>query len=257
MRSERATALSGQRLVLLVVAGLLSGAATLAIGILLFGDFGSTEGRILASIAVVAGYGLLTLPAAALRDQRRLLVLATGIVALAIVGAALGIAAIWWQDGPPDVLGKTVGTVTGCLVAAVQVAALAVRRGEQDPTVVRRLFAASCVAVIALAAMFTALLWAEDVGERYIRFFGALVVLDALLVALQPIFARVRPTTTLYRLRIVVAPQETVELAIEARDAAAAATQAIRAQERDGRRVLLVEFTDSGVPGSKMREFAD
>ena len=52
---------SGKRLVLGVVAALLSGAAALAIGILLFGDFGTTEGRILASTALLAGYGLLIL----------------------------------------------------------------------------------------------------------------------------------------------------------------------------------------------------
>jgi hypothetical protein len=81
MRSELATAITGKRFVLLAVADLLTAAAALAIGILLFGDFGSTEGRILATTALLAGYGLFALPAAVLRDQRRLaaLTIACGV----------------------------------------------------------------------------------------------------------------------------------------------------------------------------------
>jgi len=64
MRDERAMADTGRRLVLLVAAALLCAAAALAIGILLFGEFGATEGRILGTIAILAGYGLAGLPAA-------------------------------------------------------------------------------------------------------------------------------------------------------------------------------------------------
>ena len=58
-------------MLLFAVAVLVSAAAALAIAILLFGHFGQTEGRILATTAILAGYGLLTLPAAMLRDQHR------------------------------------------------------------------------------------------------------------------------------------------------------------------------------------------
>jgi hypothetical protein len=64
---DDARPITGKRLVLLAVAGLLTAAAALAIGILLFGDFGSTEGRILATTALLAGYGLLTRAARGLR----------------------------------------------------------------------------------------------------------------------------------------------------------------------------------------------
>jgi hypothetical protein len=120
---------------LLAVAALLTVAAALAIGILLFGDFGSTEGRILATTALLAGYGLFCLPAAMLHDRRQAPLLAAGVAALA--------------------------------------------------------------------------LWADLDSERYGRAFGALVVLNVLLVALQPILARARTA------------------------------------ERDGLRVLRVEFPDA------------
>ncbi len=236
----RAPAISGRRLVLLAVAALLSAVGLLAIGILLFGDFGGTEGRILGTTAVLAGYALLALPAAILVDQRRLPQLAATVIALALAGAALAMVGIW-QDGAGDDLGRTIGTVTVWLVATTQVAALAARRREQDSRVVRALFAASSALAAVVAAMFTALVWAEPDSEGYARVFAALIVLDVLLVALQPILARARPTERAYPLRLLIAPDETVEVLVEASDLAAAAAKAIRAVERDGRTVLRLE----------------
>ena len=236
----RGRAISGKRLALLVVAAFLSAAAALAIGILLFGDFGATEGRILATTALLAGYGLLALPGAILRDQQRLAGLAVGVIVLAVLAAALGVVSVW-QTEPSDALGNAVGTLTAWLVAAAQVAALAARQGDHDPGWVRRLFAASTVLVVIVAAMFTALLWAELEREGFIRVFAALVVLDALLVALQPLFARTRPVGAVHRLRVATASGETIELHVEAPDLAAAAAKAIRTVEREGRRVRLLE----------------
>ena len=240
------TGTSGKRVLLLVVAGLVSAVAALAIGILLFGDFGSTEGRILATTALLAGYALLTLPAAILRDQRRHPRLTTLVVALAVAGAALASTAVWLNE-PSDTLGKTIGTVTACLLAAVQVSALAARRREQDPRTVRGLFAASSVLAGVVAAMFAVLMWAEIDREGYARVFGALIVLDALLVVLQPILARARPAGTARRLRVVVAPGETVDMTVEAPDLATAVSKAVRTLEREGHQVLMLEIAD-GAP---------
>jgi len=234
---ERPPPLTGKRVVLLAVAGLLTAAAALAIGILLFGDFGSTEGRILATTALLAGYGLLTLPAAILRDQRRARALIAVVFALAVVAASLATVAVWSRE-PPDSLGKAVGTATGWLVAAVLPTALMLRRGEHDPRVVRVLFTASSALVVVLALMFTVLLWAELDSERFGRIFGALVVLEVLLVALQPILARARPDARVHRLRLRVATGATIDLTIEAPDLSAAASKAIRAVEREGHHVV-------------------
>lgn len=243
--------ITGKRLVLLAVAGLLTGAAALAIGILLFGDFGSTEGRILATTALLAGYGLVTLPAAILRDRRQAAALTGTVVALAVAGASLATVAVWIDGG--DVLGKAVGTVNGWLVAAVLPATLMLRRRENDQRVVRLLFVASSALVVVLALMFTALLWAEIDSERYGRIFGALVVLDVLLVALQPILARARPRSTVHRLRVAVAPDEWIGLTVEAPDLAAAASEAVRTVERDGHRILGLEFSATADRGGPVR----
>jgi peptidoglycan/LPS O-acetylase OafA/YrhL len=239
------TPTSGRRLVLLAVAALLTGAAALAIGVLLFGDFDETEGRILATTAVLAGYSLLALPAAILRDQRRLPALAAVVLALTAAAATLAIAGIW-TDEPGEAFGKALGTVNGWLVASVQIAALALRRSERDPRSVRWLFGVSSSLVILLATMLTVVIWAEIDSEGFGRVFGALLVLNVLLVVLQPVLARIRPAGRTHLLRVVVAPQETVDLTIEAVDVAAAASKAIGMLEPDGRRVLHVSFVDRG-----------
>lgn len=49
----------------------------------------------------------------------------------------------------------------------------------------------------------------------------------------------------MHRLRVRVASDELVDLTVEAPDLAAAAAKAIRTVERDGHRVLGLEFTDA------------
>jgi hypothetical protein len=242
---DRERTITGKRLVLYAVAALLIAAAALAIGILLFGDFGSTEGRILATTALLAWYGLLTLPAAVLRDQGRAPALSAAIVVLAVAAASLTTAAVW-SDEPSDALGKALAVANGWLVAAVQPATLALRRGKQDARIVHLLFSGSTVLVILLAAMFSFLIWAELDSEPYGRAFGALLVLDLLLVALQPIVARAaRPRAIVHRLRISVARDGPIELTVEASHLADAASKAIRTLEGEGHRVLGLEVVAS------------
>ncbi len=216
-----------RRMVLLGVAALLSFAAALAIGVLLFGDFGSTEGRVLATTAALAGYGLLALPAAMLYDRRRLPGLAVGVTVLACCAAVTVIALIWNPDAPES-LGKSVATANAWLIATVQAAALSLRRQPRDPAAVRRLFAVSTALVVALAGALTAVLWAEIDSAGVARVLGSMLVLDVLLVALQPILARARPAQRAQRIRVELESGDAVELEIEAPSRAAAAARAIR-----------------------------
>lgn len=231
----------GRRLLLLGVAGLLCASALLAIGILLFGHFGRTEGRILATTALLGGFGLLALPAAILADRGTLRALVVAVVALDLAAASLALAALW-SDAPGEALGKTFGTALFLLLAVVQTAALAGRRRASDPNLVRALFRASVLLAALAAALLTGLVWSQPDGEAAGRAAGSLVVLDALAVALQPILARARPAPAPVHLRATVAGGERVELTIDAPDPASAAAKAIRALEREGRHVRLLEL---------------
>jgi hypothetical protein len=177
-----------RRILLLAVAGLLSVAALLAIAILLVGRFGDTERRVIGTTLLLAGYGVVSLPGVVLLDKGRARTLAEGAVVLAAAGAVLGLVSIWGFSAV-EAVGKSVGTATILALAAAQVAALTARRVERDPTVVRELFAASCGTAALAAGAAAAAIWAQPSGTLYARLIGALVVLDLLLVALQPVTA--------------------------------------------------------------------
>lgn len=237
--------MTGRRILLLCVAGLLSASALLAIAILLVGRFGSTEGKILSSTALLAGYGLIALPAVMLFDQGRLRALALATASLVAVSAALALASVW-TPSHPDALGRSMGTATVLALASAQVSILSARRRERDSIVVRRLFAASCGTGALAAVAASALLWAQPHAGTYPRLLGALVVLDLALVALQPVLARARPAGPVHRLRIVSSSGEPVDVAIEGGDIASAVAKAIRAAERDGSCVVGVEVREPG-----------
>ncbi len=232
-----------KRILLLGVAGLLSSSALLAIAILLVGRFGSTEGRILGSTALLAGYGIVALPAVWLLDQGRFRALALTTAWLPAVGASLALASVWTHS-PPDALGRSVGAATVFALAGAQVSALSARHMERDSPVVQRLFAVSCGTGSLIALLGSAFIWAQPNGNLYPRLLGALVVLDLLLVALQPILSRARPGGPVHHLRVAVDSGEVVAVTIEGGDLATAAAKAIRSVERDGRHVVGLEVGD-------------
>ncbi len=247
----------GKRIILFGVAASLSASALLASGILVFGDLGETERRILATTALIAAYGLLALPAGMLFDQARFRALATAVLTLAVAGLSLALVAVWVSSAPEE-LGKTVATVTVFAVAFTQTAALSIRRSDGDPPLVRRLFAGSVALALTLAAMTTAAAWGDIGREGYYRIMGALAVLDVLLVALQPILALTRPRRRVYRLSVLVEPQGPAEIEVEAEDFAKAASLAIRTLEQGGGRARRVELLEqTSTPRVRRNDQAD
>lgn len=245
MTLRRHPTANGRRTLLLAVAALMCSAAALAIGILLLGDFGGTEGRILATTLLLAVYGALAVPAAILWDQRRLPALAAACAALSAVGASLNVFAVW-SEGAGDEFGKMIATVTFFLVAAVVTAALATRS-------LHRLFFPSVALAAIAASMATAAVWAETEREGYLRLLGAVVVLDVLLVALQPLLLRARRDPRVRQLRIADTAGHTTDVTVQADSLADGAAKAIRYVERQGRHVRsleVLERVDSSPNGS-------
>jgi hypothetical protein len=175
-----------RRILLVGVAGLLCASALLAIAILLVGRFGDTEQRIVATTLLLAGYGVILLPGVVLLDRGRCRTLAEGAIGLAVAGAGLAIVSVWGFSDT-DAVGKSVGTTTILALAAAQTAALAARRTKRDPPAVVQLFVASCVTATLAAGGAVALIWTQPSTGFYPRLLAALVVLDLLLVALQPL----------------------------------------------------------------------
>lgn len=247
---------SGKRLVLAAVMASLCLTAAIAIAILLFGQFGETQGKILGSTLSVGGYGLLAVPAAVLVDQGRYRPLAFANATLAAASLALVLGAIWAEGDPPVALVKLTFSASACALAAGQIAALAARRLPADPPSVRRAFAGSNVVVLTLAAMVVVAIWVDIDSERtlpilYYRTLGALGVLDVLLVALQPILAKMHSGEgTTNHLSLLVEPGGLVELTVPGDDFSRAVARAIRQVERGGGRVVRIDRIDPPAPSA-------
>jgi hypothetical protein len=230
------TSISSRRVLLLGVAAVMCAAAALAIGILLFGDFGGTEGRILITTILLAVFGALAVPAAVLWDQRRLPLLAASCTSLAAAGAAANIVGVW-ADSDSETFGKVSATIVFALLPTVVTAALAARPRH-------RLFPASVALAYLAAALATGAMWAETENETYLRVLGAVLVLAVLLVALQPLLLRARRERVSRPLRLVDDTGRSFELVVESDSAADAAARAIRNAERQGRHVRSLELLE-------------
>ncbi|MGH3127909.1 MAG: hypothetical protein ACRDPX_08315 [Gaiellaceae bacterium] len=232
-----------RRLLLSAVAGVLTLTALLAIAILLFGSFGETEGRILGTTIFLALFGLLSLPAAILLDQKRLPGLAALLFALSVAGFALATAGIWIGD-PPEAFGKLTATVIAFGIAAAQTGALVARRREDDTLLLRVLFAGSTSLAFMLAALGSTAIWAEVDSQLFLRTFGAAVVLDVLLVALQPVLALLRRPQRSYVLHLRLDEAGEIDVTVEASRLSRAAARAIDDAEHAGAAVVSVEVVD-------------
>jgi hypothetical protein len=221
-----------KRALLLMVALLLSATALLAITVLLVGRFGSTEGRILGSTALLAAYGLVALPAIVLLDKERARRLASAAVAFAMLAALLALLTVWSRSNS-DAVGRAVGSVTIVALAFSQVCALTARREQEDPVSVKRLFTASCATVAVAAGMGVTFVWTSPKGSLAPRVLGAVVVLDLLLVALQPILARARADVVRHRFQVVLVSGERIAVCVRGGDVASAAAHAIRSVEHE------------------------
>lgn len=226
--------LATRRTLLLGVAAAMTSAAALAIGILLFGDFGGTEGRVLLTTVLLAVHGALAVPAAVLWDQRRLPGLALACAVVVAVAAVLNIIGVWWSSDS-QTFGKVLGTAMILAVPTVATTALATRPRH-------RLFFPSVGLMYLSAGLATGAIWSETAREGYLRVLGTAVVLAVLLVALQPLLLRLRRDEVERPLRLVDDTGTTVDVLVRADSLADAAARAIREAEREGRHVRSVEL---------------
>lgn len=237
-----------KRTLLLGVAGLLSAAALFAIVILLVGHFGRTEARILGTTGVLAAFAVVALPATILLEQGRARRLAATLVAFGAVTAALYIISIWWTH-MPEAIGRATVNATVLTLATAQTAAVCARRRDGDPGSVRRLFVASIALAAVVLGMVTVLVWAHTESSGFGRVLGAVVILDLLTVALQPILARARPVTPMHRLVVTLTEGKIVVLDVEAPDLGAATAKAIRSLQSEGHGVALIQVGTGAHPG--------
>lgn len=181
---------SWKRLLLIGALASLSVTAALAILVLLFGDFGNTEARILGTTFAVSVAALLALPGAILLERGTSAALAWACVTLAAAAFVSALVGIWGADSVTA--GKLLGTLASCAAAATQISALRALERENDPRGVRRVSRGATVLALLLAALVSFAIWAEPDSSTFFRVIAALAVLDVFLLVLQPILRRLR-----------------------------------------------------------------
>jgi hypothetical protein len=230
-------------LFLRAVAASLVATAALAVGTLLLGDFGETEGRILLTTASISFFGLLGLPAGVLLDQRRRRPLAIAELVTASLAFLLALNLIWIQwDDARDADWKSFVVATTVAGALTQAAGVEARRRQTDPAWVSRVALASHATAALLATLVAGAALAEIDSGGYYRGLGAVAVANVLLVALQPVLHRMaaQPAAA-YRFVCVLDDGRRVDIERGGRDFAAAVADAIRELEGRGARVVGVE----------------
>lgn len=232
--------MSWRRRLLVLALGLLALSAALAVGILLAGDFGETEGKLLATTFAMSVASLLALPGAMLWEQRRAPPLALAAIVLPAAAFALFLVTLWGAEDEES-LWRVFSTLAVAAGATTQVAATTLRTRAEDSTAVRALYFGSIAGVTAVAALLVIAIWAEPDSEAYVRVIAAFAVVDVALVLAQPLVRRLAAEPAAFRIQVTLDDGTTHELELHASDFAAAAADAVRRSERGGRRVVRLE----------------
>jgi MFS family permease len=237
-----------KRLFLIALISSLSGTALLAIGVLLFGSFGDTAGKILATTALLGAFSLLALPAGMLLDQRRAEALAWTSLFLAGLGLLGALVLVWEIVEDSDGAWRAVVGIATLALGAAQMSATTARLRPDDGFGTVRLYRASIGTGVAFVALVCVALALEIEDESYYRVLGAVAVLNLLIVLLQPFVRRLTHTRARedvqaerYTLRLTLEGSPPVERRFEASDFARGVEQAIRTAEADGARVMKIE----------------
>lgn len=216
----RTDASSGKRLFFLGLIASLVLTAAIAIGVLLFGEFDETTGKILSTTALLALFSLVALPGGVLIDQRRHLSLAYATLVLATIAFGLAMGVVWrdWESEGGETLWRTLAAFAAFAGAAAQAATTTARLRPDDTRLVRRLYAASLVLGVLLAGMIALAAALEIDSSGYYRVLGAVAVADVLLVVVQSVARRLggpaQATAGGARSILVTGSPEAIEAAI-------------------------------------------
>jgi hypothetical protein len=234
------------RILALTAAGALCLAGLVSIGIFLFGTFGETETRLLATALAVAGYSLTGL-AATMRVGRRPFWLAPLGIGVSSIAFGLMVVLIW-SDPEGDLLGRAAGSVTVVAVAIAHASLLLPRHADQRAA--KAVLAGTLAASTVLATMLVVLmLFALEPGERYLRWLGVFAVLTVLGTLLVPLLRKMtgRPGTPIVAAgQAVGTAAETPRLTIQFRGRTFDVDAAYREQPRPGYWAEIWESTSGG-----------
>ncbi len=177
-----------QRTLLLAFILSLAGCGLCGIYVLIIGDFGDFEARVLATTASIGAASILGLAAAIPHEQRRWH--PVGLLGLIAVTAALMLALIliWRVVDESERMGKTLGIACTFAVAFPHVGLLGLARLHRRFDWVRALTVAT---IVLLSIQICYMILAEDGGEGLFRLLGVLAIITVCGTIAVPVLHRV------------------------------------------------------------------
>ena len=137
----------------------------------------------------MAGFSLVSLPAAVLFERGRAAWLAYASLLLSTSALVLSLLMLW-TDGDSEPWWRLLVALVACSVVGAQASATTATHGPEDPSTVRWLYVAGLVGGALFAAMACLAAWQKVEDEGYYRLLGAVGVATLLLTLLQPIVRR-------------------------------------------------------------------
>lgn len=182
-----------QRVLLFAFIASVVGCGLCGIYVLVVGDFGDFEGRVLATTASVGGAAILALASAIPWEKRRWPPI--GLLGLIAVGVALVmiLLLIWTRFWRIDLFVHSLGTACVFAVALPHVGLLSLARLNRAYEWIRY---GTVVVVALLAAQIIGIIWAQPHGDDMFRIMGVLAILDACGTIATPVLHRVSAIRT-------------------------------------------------------------
>jgi len=160
--------------------------ALIGIGVILFGNFGDLEIRVLLTTLTITVTSILGLACGAYLERTNSQLGLAGII-FAVIGALLWLIVIWQHDAwPSELYMKTTGTATILAYACAHLSLLSLARLEKNFAWARL---AAHVLIWLFAGFLIFIVWAEPVDYELIsRLMGVLAILVAAVTIVTPVF---------------------------------------------------------------------
>ena len=169
--------------------------ALLGIGVILFGNFGDTESKILLTTLIVITTSILGLACGAYLETKRGRILPVGGIVLAILAAILWTIFIWGDVGNERFFLKCAFSTTLLAASFSHISLLSIAKLDRK---FRWSFYAAHFSVWSLTAILLWIIWADLKGnsEALTRTIGVLSIIIAAVTIITPIFHRLSNQTS-------------------------------------------------------------
>jgi hypothetical protein len=168
--------------------------ALIGIGVVLFGNFGDLEVRVLLTTLTITVTSILGLACGAYLERKNVPLPLAGII-FAVISAILWLIVIWYRGSPKEWYIKTTVTVTILAYACSHLSLLSLARLEKKFAWIHQ---AAHFLIWSLAGFSIFVVWAEpdDYNELIARTIGVLAILVAAVTILTPVFHKLSAVQT-------------------------------------------------------------